>query len=92
MGQLRSPQDKHSAIAMQPKCLGKRMHGKSFLEAETKQESEAAALHTCPAKTETFLRAVPRARVEKISSCKLAGQVPFWHHLGMSQGTPQLDP
>ena len=33
-----------------------------------------------------------RARVEKISCGRLASQVPFWHHLGILRGTPQLDP
>ena len=44
-----------------------------------------------PVKTETFLRAAPRARLGKISS----GQPrpgPFQPNLGMSPGVPQFDP
>ena len=32
------------------------------------------------------------ADVEQISSGPLASQGPFWHHLGISRGTPRLDP
>ena len=33
-----------------------------------------------------------RARTETISSGRLASQGPLWRHLGVSQGTPRLDP
>ena len=44
-----------------------------------------------PVKTETFLRAAPRARLGKISSCQ-PSLGPFQPNLGMSPGVPQFDP
>ena len=44
-----------------------------------------------PVKTETFLRAGPRARMGKISSRK-PSPGPFQPNLGMSPGVPQFDP
>ena len=43
-----------------------------------------------PAKTETLF--APRAVRMSISSGRLAIHVPFWHRLGISRGTPRLDP
>ena len=44
-----------------------------------------------PVKTETFLRAAPRARLGKISSGE-PSLGPFQPNLGMSPGVPQFDP
>ena len=44
-----------------------------------------------PVKTETFLRAAPRARLGKISSGQ-PSPGPFQPNLGMSPGVPQFDP
>ena len=44
-----------------------------------------------PVKTETFLRAAPRARLGKISSGQPSPE-PFQPNLGMSPGVPQFDP
>ena len=44
-----------------------------------------------PVKTETFLRAAPRARLGKISSGQPSSG-PFQPNLGMSPGVPQFDP
>ena len=44
-----------------------------------------------PVKTETFLRAAPRARLGKISSGQPSPR-PFQPNLGMSPGVPQFDP
>ena len=44
-----------------------------------------------PVKTETFLRAAPRARLGKFS-CGQQSQGPFQPNLGMSPGVPQFDP
>ena len=44
-----------------------------------------------PVKTETFLRAAPRARLGKISSGQ-PSPGPFQPNLGMSPGVPQYDP
>ena len=44
-----------------------------------------------PVKTETFLRAAPRARLGKISSGQ-PSPGPFQTNLGMSPGVPQYDP
>ena len=44
-----------------------------------------------PVKTEIFLRAAPRVRLGKISSCK-PSPGPFQPNLGMSPGVPQFDP
>ena len=44
-----------------------------------------------PVKTETFLRAAPRARLAKISSGQ-PSPGPFQPNLGMSPGVPQFDP
>ena len=44
-----------------------------------------------PVKTETFLRAAPRARLGKISSGQ-PSPGPFQPNLGMSPGVPQIDP
>ena len=44
-----------------------------------------------PVKTETFLRAAPRARLGKISS-RQPSPGPFQPNLGMSPGVPQFDP
>ena len=44
-----------------------------------------------PGKTETFLRAAPRARLGKLSSGQ-PSPGPFQPNLGMSPGVPQFDP
>ena len=44
----------------------------------------------CQRKRKIFCES-SRARVEKIKSGQLANRVPFWHYLGISAGTHQLD-
>ena len=64
------------------------------MQAHVFGHCSASQIHpdSLPAKTETFLRVAPRARVEKIRSTQLASQVPFWHYSGISPGTHRLDP
>ena len=55
--------------------------------------AKQAGPNLLPPKTETFSRVVLRMRFEKnqFRPVGLASQVPFWHDLGILQGTLQLD-